>query len=321
MTDQTAAPRAFISHASEDKDRFVRSFATQLRQEGIDCWLDEWEMAAGDSLVDRIFEEGISQADVFVVVLSRVSVAKPWVRDELDAGVVRRINSGRSKRLLPVILDEDVVVPESLHHLLWLSVPRIGLDGVVKGIVDSVFGRSVKPPLGPGPRYANTVVGWTANPVDERVFQLIVDDIREHASGWLLYSDNVRVAAESEGIGLERLRESIHALSAQRLIQVREMAGGDRWILDPLPDRVWLQQEAARGVDVDDVRLRLLSALVNEGQSRFEPEALELSGFTVGAVLRAMQGEGLLRVHSLADGTYLATDLSPLARRRLSDQS
>lgn len=76
-----AQPRAFLSHASEGRERFVREFATRLRAQGIDVWLDQWEIAAGDSLVDKVFAHGIEGAEVFIVVLSRVSVEMPWVRD------------------------------------------------------------------------------------------------------------------------------------------------------------------------------------------------------------------------------------------------
>ena len=31
-------PKVFISHASEDKERFVVNFATALRENGIDAW-------------------------------------------------------------------------------------------------------------------------------------------------------------------------------------------------------------------------------------------------------------------------------------------
>ncbi|WP_232414365.1 toll/interleukin-1 receptor domain-containing protein [Leptospira kirschneri] len=72
-------PKVFISHASEDKDRFVINFSTKLRSKGIDAWLDKWEMRPGD----RIFEEGIKNADAFIIVLSKNSVNKPWVREEL----------------------------------------------------------------------------------------------------------------------------------------------------------------------------------------------------------------------------------------------
>lgn len=55
------SPKVFVSHASEDKDRFVLRFAERLRQKGIDAWLDKWEMLPGDSLVDKIFVEGIKE--------------------------------------------------------------------------------------------------------------------------------------------------------------------------------------------------------------------------------------------------------------------
>ncbi len=54
-------PKVFVSHASEDKDRFVLDFAARLRAKGIDAWVDKWEMHAGDKLIDKIFEEGIKE--------------------------------------------------------------------------------------------------------------------------------------------------------------------------------------------------------------------------------------------------------------------
>ncbi|CAH1905327.1 hypothetical protein NTGHW29_510062 [Candidatus Nitrotoga sp. HW29] len=61
--------RVFISHASEDKDRFVTNFATKLRENGVDAWLDRWEMLPGDSLVDKIFEEGLKEAHAVIIIL------------------------------------------------------------------------------------------------------------------------------------------------------------------------------------------------------------------------------------------------------------
>jgi hypothetical protein len=60
-------PRAFLSHSSLDNARFASQFATDLRERGIDVWYDEWELNPGDSIVDKIFEEGLSQAEVFIV--------------------------------------------------------------------------------------------------------------------------------------------------------------------------------------------------------------------------------------------------------------
>jgi hypothetical protein len=63
-------PKVFISHASEDKERFVLDFAKKLFDKGIYAWVDKWEMLPGDSLVDKIFEEGIKNAQAVIVVIS-----------------------------------------------------------------------------------------------------------------------------------------------------------------------------------------------------------------------------------------------------------
>ena len=85
-------PKVFLSHASEDKARFVDAFATRLRNKGVDAWIDRWEMLPGDSLVDKIFEEGIRNANAVIVILSSNSINKKWVREELNAAFVKRIN-------------------------------------------------------------------------------------------------------------------------------------------------------------------------------------------------------------------------------------
>lgn len=88
--DTNSAPIAFLSHDSEDKERFVLPFAARLRQRGVDAWVDRWEITAGDSLVDKTFEEGLKNASAVIVVLSHISIQKRWVREELDASVVAR---------------------------------------------------------------------------------------------------------------------------------------------------------------------------------------------------------------------------------------
>lgn len=108
-------PKVLISHASEDKDRFVLAFAEALRKNGIDSWVDRWEMRPGDSFVDKIFEEGIASASVVVVILSKFSINKPWVSQELDSAFVRKVNNGT--KFIPVILD-DCKIPVAHEHFL-----------------------------------------------------------------------------------------------------------------------------------------------------------------------------------------------------------
>ena len=97
------APKEFLSHASEDKQRFVIPFAISLRTKGIDVWLDQCEILPGDSLVDKLFEEGLKEADAVLIVVSAISVTKPWVRQELNTAIVNRIT--RQIKIIQVVLD------------------------------------------------------------------------------------------------------------------------------------------------------------------------------------------------------------------------
>lgn len=89
----------FISHASEDKDDFVRPLAAALTAMGLKVWFDEWTLTIGDSLRQKI-DEGLLASDYGIVVLSRSFFAKEWPQAELD-GLFAREMQGR-KVILPV---------------------------------------------------------------------------------------------------------------------------------------------------------------------------------------------------------------------------
>lgn len=128
-------PKVFVSHAGEDKTEYAEPLARKLREFGADAWLDKWEIAPGDSLVQKIFYEAMSQTDAVVVILSKTSVVKPWVAKELDVAVVRNIQ--KLSRVIPVRID-DCEVPEALRDLVWLDWTREGgHEGVSKRIVES----------------------------------------------------------------------------------------------------------------------------------------------------------------------------------------
>ena len=144
-----SAPKVFVSHASEDKDHFVVEFSRRLRENGVNAWLDQWEMKPGDSLVDKIFEEGLKEARAVIVVLSKVSVQKPWVREELNTSVVNRISRGT--RLIPVVID-DCEVPESLRSTLWQKVDDLAdYSQSLQRILSAIFDVDDKPTIGQPP--------------------------------------------------------------------------------------------------------------------------------------------------------------------------
>ena len=89
----------FLSHASEDKDAFVRPLAAALQAAGLRVWYDEWALALGDRLRRKI-DEGLKRSRFGVVVLSRSFFAKNWPQQELDG--LAALESAGADRILPI---------------------------------------------------------------------------------------------------------------------------------------------------------------------------------------------------------------------------
>jgi TIR domain len=89
----------FISHASEDKDHFVRPLAESLRSSELRVWYDEFTLTVGDGLRQSI-DQGLARSRFGVVVISPSFLQKGWPQRELDGLVAREINP--VKVILPV---------------------------------------------------------------------------------------------------------------------------------------------------------------------------------------------------------------------------
>lgn len=85
----------FISHASEDKQDFVRDLANHLIRNGTNVFYDEYSIKLGDSLFDKI-NEGIKESKNCIIVFSKYFFEKNWTMAELKAIFGMHI-SGRIK--------------------------------------------------------------------------------------------------------------------------------------------------------------------------------------------------------------------------------
>lgn len=127
---------AFICHASEDKDGFVRPLAERLRDQHVEVWYDEFSLNVGDSL-RRSIDRGLSQSRFGIVILSPSFFAKRWSQWELD-GLVARQNSGDNDVILPVwhgVQSKDVLAysPPLADKLAIAS--SVGIDEVIRRLV------------------------------------------------------------------------------------------------------------------------------------------------------------------------------------------
>ncbi|MYG94934.1 MAG: toll/interleukin-1 receptor domain-containing protein [Acidimicrobiia bacterium] len=154
-------PKVFLSHSCLDKTRFTTCFAEQLQAKGVDVWYDDWALRPGDSLVDRVFEHELDDADVFIVVLSANSIDSKWVKEELNNAFIRKIE-GQCK-IIPVVLD-GVEVPAVLRDTLYQEIANCdSYDNELQRILEGIFNLQTKPLLGQPPAYVHAVTGQNVN--------------------------------------------------------------------------------------------------------------------------------------------------------------
>lgn len=132
-------PRIFISHSSRDR-AFVENLALDLRLFYFDVWYADWEIAIGDSIVEKVFA-GLDASDTLLIVLSSASVASRWVKEELDAAVMRRL-SENDIRILPV-LAETCDIPTPLKHIRYADFREDHQDGFSRLLDSLVPGRLI----------------------------------------------------------------------------------------------------------------------------------------------------------------------------------
>jgi len=93
----------FISHNKKQKSR-ARLLAMALVEQGEGVWFDEWTLRPCDSLTGGI-EDGLMQADVFVLIWSKEAAASKWVGTEVRAYLRRQVDD-ETLRIVPIVLDE-----------------------------------------------------------------------------------------------------------------------------------------------------------------------------------------------------------------------
>ena len=132
---ETSEPYLFLCHASEDKE-FVDILAIYLDSRGVDLWYDKREIKVGDSIVSRI-NDGLDAASHIVVVLSKASVEKTWVKKEISAALMKQLHN-KSITVIP-LLREDCRIPPLLADIRYADC-RKDQDTGFQQIVDAIIG-------------------------------------------------------------------------------------------------------------------------------------------------------------------------------------
>jgi TIR domain len=145
--ERIGPPQAFLSYSFDDRD-LAKKIAQALMANGIATWWAEWEIRLGDSLRQKI-DDGLSGCSHFLVLLTPGSIQKPWVNQEMDAGLVRRING--VARFIP--LRHGLPAKDLPPLLSGMLAPEIenDFDSSIRNLVNSIHEISRKPALGVAP--------------------------------------------------------------------------------------------------------------------------------------------------------------------------
>jgi len=134
--------QVFFSYAKKDKD-FALKLASDLRNAGVDLWIDQLDIRPGDHW-DSAIEAALRQCLAFLIVLSPRSVASRNVRDEVSFAIEE------GKKIVP-IMHETCDLPLHLRRLQYVDFAS-GYDAafaVCRGHLQSLFGTapSAEPPM------------------------------------------------------------------------------------------------------------------------------------------------------------------------------
>jgi TIR domain-containing protein len=314
------APRVFLSHASEDKERFVLRFAAALRHNGVDVWLDKWEILPGDSLVDKLFEEGLKQASAVIIVISTYSVNKRWVKEELNAAIINRVT--KQTKIIPVILDE-CEVPEALRSTVWEKIENLDdFSTPLQRIIQAIFGQRQKPALGPPPAYAavdsQTIPGLTG--VDVLVFRTIYEEAIV-TNKPIVTVESIAAKLRQHQLTTDTLLDSVEIVAEHRYADAAFVLNGvPRGIFSVRPTHYgFLQYAKAFLPDFQNWLHATAMQIINHDQRRNVDLAttVQTPQFVMDQILKYFSERGWIKLTSQTLSGYMQVlSVSPSLRRQ-----
>lgn len=211
----------YLAHASEDK-ALVKPLAEGLMHRGIEVWYDNWEIGYGDSL-RRKMEEGLGDCTHFIVLLTETSITKPWVNEEIDAGLMIAVEGSAKFIGLRHNLPLSSVSPFLKTRLTPEYQPgETGVDA----LSGEIYGISKKPPLGEKPRYLQShEPGSTWSVSAQNVAGYFVRN-SEHAQSMDPQASYVEIQQET-GIPMSDVRIGVLDLIGASLLERQDYVGGE----------------------------------------------------------------------------------------------
>ena len=102
----------FVSYSQKDIAH-VRDLAERLRADGLQVWLDEWEIGADDKISDKI-NDGLDRSKALLICISEHSATSIWRQLETQTFLWR--NRSTEKKAVCVLRLDDAVIVDPLRE-------------------------------------------------------------------------------------------------------------------------------------------------------------------------------------------------------------
>jgi hypothetical protein len=258
-TKRSSAPKAFLSYGWEDRD-LAKDIAEALQASGIETWWAEWEIRAGDSLRQKI-DEGLTNCTDFLVLLTPESIKKPWVNQEMDAGLIRKIES--QARFIPIRKNLPAsALPPLLRGMMSPALEDFDAD--IRQLIADIHGVLRKPALGPAPPVSTHEIDSGYSLAATAIAKLFVE-MTENA----LHSDpmlSINQVCDATLLSEEDVSDALHEL--------RGMVEENYGTVMPAPELFVTFDKLFRDWDPAADALRIAADLLNEASFPREPQQI-----------------------------------------------
>ncbi len=155
-------PTVFISysHANAVHKEWVEKLATDLRNNGIDATLDQWEIGPGDDLA-AFMERGVTTADRVLAIctpnyVQKANAGEGGVGYEKMIVTAELVKNLGTKKFIPIVRDSDgeKQVPVFLGSRLYVDFDNNSMyDEKLMELLHELHGQKIssKPPIGSNP--------------------------------------------------------------------------------------------------------------------------------------------------------------------------
>lgn len=195
--------KLFISYARVDT-AIIQDLAAKLRLGGHEPWFDH-ALHAGDDWQAELLAQ-IKACDVLVYALTDASVQSEWCVWEYAQAVEL------GKRVLPVLLQKGMVIPEFIDHLHYADFSAGVTADAVAYLLGSLTKLAQKVPKKRAPDAAEQPSGAPANAAVDDLYDAALAITREHNGV------SIRLLARRLNIGEKRAGQIVDALEAQHVV-------------------------------------------------------------------------------------------------------